>query len=293
MSTSPMSPMGGTLGLHERLDRVQRELAAQRRRTDTSTGLILVVGLIIIIGFGAFAWYGYQRIAGLVNEPKTMVDALAVTVQSQLPEMRRELVSRVRMQAPQVAAQLSEEGRRHFAQMREQFEDYAMSRIQDAMIDHKPFEDHFQTFLQQNKVQLRKAIKELDTNKRAELEPATMRELEQAMEANLGPNFSEQCRQALEALYAAKAKLDRLKVGKDLSPDEQMERRLLMIARRLRAQAENPQSIGMALPSDVKEEVIMRMYARKPGSGSAATPATATNVAPRTQAPKGTTGRRP
>ncbi len=281
MSTNPTA---STLALRERLDRIQREMIAQRRRADTSTALIVIIGLAMIIGFGWYSHYGYTQIAGLANEPRDMVRAVAVQVNDQLPEVHRRLHELIKTQAPQIAATLSERVKDRIPEAREQFEEYALSQFEGAMVDHSPFENHFATFLSQNKAEVRQAIRQLQ--KSDKLEPKMMQDLESTLEAQMGGDFRTQCRQALDALVAAKAKLDRLKSGTSLGPDEQMERAILKIARRLRAQEENPASAGMPLTSDIREEVVMRLQPRKPtppvnGAGTAGgAPTASTRPAP-------------
>lgn len=282
MSTSPMTPAGGVHGLRDRLDRVQRELASQRRRADTATTFVLILGLIIIVGGAVVSYYSYKKFNETVNEPRQLVQVMVGPVEEKLPDLRQDLLKQIKTSAPQAAADLSGKVRDELPRLRQRAESYALERMETLMVDHSPFEDQFQTFLSQNKVQLRQAFRQLE--KSDKLEPKAMQELEQSMESQLGGNFKQQCRQALDSLYAGKAKLDRLKGGKDLAPDEAMERHLLMIARRFRAERENPQRAGIAMESDIRDEAWMRAMPRKagpqapggnPGAGNQGAPPTA------------------
>jgi hypothetical protein len=259
MSTAPMSPGSSPSALRDRIERVHQELVAQKQGTDRSTALVAVVGIIVIVVSAVVYYYAYRQIGQLVNEPKTLVTATAGLVDEQLPALREQVEKQVRENAPQWAGQLSEELKKSLPNYSSQFVDYAVGQADNAFNEGTAMsDDQMKAVINKHKPQFQQLIRELKTNDM--LPESSMRTLEQALEEEMGADMSAQSKQIMDSLMSAREKMARLKAGKDLKPDEMIERNMLLVARRMRAEADDPKVEGVTMASD------QELFSKKPST---------------------------
>lgn len=249
MSTSPIGHGNSPLALRDRIERVHQDLVAQRQSADRATALVAILGIIIIVGAGAFFFYGYSKINELVNQPKTLVAFAAGSLEDQLPQFRAQVEGEVNNKAPEWAQALSDHLRRSLPDLRQRFVSYAIGQADHAFNDATALTDEqMHNVITKNKGRVREVLRQLQTQD--ELPDASMHVLEQAMEEELQTDMTAQSRQIMDALLAAREKMARLKSGKKLLPGEDLERNILLIARRMRADYEEPKNAGKPLNTD-------------------------------------------
>jgi hypothetical protein len=240
---------GHTAGsLQTRLDHLKHELAAQSRRTNFSTFLTLVIGALALSALGFYFVYGYNQFQE-VTRPEKLIDTADGMISQSLPEARKSLEDEVAKSAPVLADRLSKQALASLPQAREKLRDYSLARV-DSSIDEATLisEDQFRTFLRKNHEKLAEELKDLSTSPK--LTESKLEELVKLMEAELQTNMSAQSAELLTALRSANEKLTKLASGAQLAPQEQRERRVAMLLRRLQEQ-ENATSTGIPAPLDV------------------------------------------
>jgi hypothetical protein len=217
--------------LRARLDRLHRELAAQARRTNRSTLLTAVVAAVALVALGGYFAYGYTQIEE-VTRPEKLVDVAQLLIDENLPTARKAVEDEVVKSAPTWAEGLSKQAVAALPMAREKLRDYATERM-DASLDQATLmsEEQFREFLRRNRAELERMFKDLaDNPQRAD---ASLGELEKMLEAQLKSNMQATSGELLTALTSCNAKLKRLGAAQGLSREEQIERRVLMLARRL------------------------------------------------------------
>lgn len=254
-----MSPGSSPSALRDRIERVHQELVAQKQSTDRSTALVALVGIVVIVVAAVFYYYAYRQIGQLVNEPKTLVTATAGLVDERLPDLRKQIEEQVSQNAPEWATTLSVQLKESLPGYSSQFVDYAVGQADNAFNEGTAMsDDQMKGVINKHKPQILQLIRELKTNDM--LPESSMRILEQALEDEMGADMNAQSRQIMDSLMSAREKMARLKAGKDLKPDEMIERNLLLVARRMRAEGDDSKAEGAKLPTD------QELFSKKPST---------------------------
>lgn len=228
MSTA--SPAGASA----RLEQLRRDLTAERQRTSRSAILTGVIGLIALIALSAYFYIGHK----LINEttqPDRLVTVGMQLLDDNLPEVRRSAQEQVTTNAPIWAEGLSKQAQDTLPTGREKLEEYVMTQVEDRLKEGTVLtEERFRAFLRSNNAQLEKNLQELSQS--PELAEASMVELQQAMEKEVGADMLTQSREFRAALSGIIEKLDKYQTGLDLTPEQHNERRILLLARALQQQ---------------------------------------------------------
>jgi hypothetical protein len=220
--------------LAERLGQLQRDLEKQRRGTNMSTVITMALGVVILLVLGFYFSYGYNQFSS-VTEPEKLVLSVQTLVSDKVPELRREIEKQVNTSAPDWAQNLSKQAQDAMPKAREQLENYALNQIDTYMEKGVTLtEPKFKEFLSANRAKIEVDMKELaesDTLAEKRLDELTV-----AVEEQIGADLKAQSREMFHALVLLNEKLKRLKENVGLTPEEQKERQLLMLARRLQQQ---------------------------------------------------------
>jgi hypothetical protein len=248
MSTTqdPKATPSSPESLLERLGRLQRELALERSRVQRTSVLTIIVGVLLLAVLGGYFGVGYVWLQPLAN-----VDNLLFYAEDQLdrrlPEGRRLLENQIRENAPQWAERLSQQAYANVPYARTKLEEFALEQFESSMNEATARTDEeFRKFLHDNHDQLEKYFKELaDKPELAEIE---LQDLRRSLEAQVGADIKTGAKQLLDLLVQLNARLRRLLHEKNLSPEEDNERRLLMLARRLVLEQMDPNQVA-SLPA--------------------------------------------
>jgi len=222
--------------LKNRLETLQRELAAERQRTQRSTVFMAVVAAILLIVLGGYFYYGYTQIAN-ITRPEKVVDVAQGVIDERLPEARSSLEAQIIKSAPTWAEGLSKQAQEALPQARqratEQFLKEADRMTQEASVLS---EEHFRTFLRENRPLLDKKFQEL--SKSPDLAEESLQELQKSLETQLGGEMNADAKALSKDIASAAVNLQRLGSDEKLTPEQKVERRVWMIARRLQMDAQ-------------------------------------------------------
>jgi hypothetical protein len=238
-NTSPNSSPTPAAPLKQRLDRLQAELAAQRRSLNRSSTLTAILGLIVLGALAAYFYYGYTQIA-YAAEPEQLVSVAETLIDDNLPKARASLEKEVDKNAGKWAESLSKKARASLPDLRVKAEAYFVEQVDKSLDESAVVTDqHFRNFVKENRPLLEKAFKDLEKNPK--LADESLAELENALDKELQTDLRVQAQATFDALTQLNEKLKKLRAGKNLSAEEQTERELVMIVRRL--QLDNPGSV--------------------------------------------------
>ncbi|MGE5192702.1 MAG: hypothetical protein ACM3U2_09380, partial [Deltaproteobacteria bacterium] len=222
--------------LQSRLEQIQQELSRERRRVARATRLTAVVGLLALILLSVYFYYGYHEFA-YATEPEHVVDAAEVVIDSHLPEARRSLESQIIKSAPEWAEGLSKQAQNAIPQARQKLTDHFVEAADQATQESLIMsEDKYRGFLRDNRPMLEKKFKEL--GKDPNLAEQSLLELQVPLEAKLGTAMKVDAAALSKDIASVTRNLNNLAANKNLTPEQQVERRVWMIARRLQMEAE-------------------------------------------------------
>jgi CHASE3 domain sensor protein len=225
--TTPAS--GSAQSIKERLARLEQDLIRQRRRVDATTTLTAIVGILILVAVGGYMWYGYNRIS-IVKDPNTIVDFAAQTVDENLPQLRRNLEGEIVSSAPEWASGLSKQALGSLPAGRQQFEKLVMENLDGALAEtREKTNEQFRSYISNNKEHLKKQFEELA--KSPDLADTTFADMQADLEKDLGLDFQANAAALLKELTAANQSFKKLRDGKNLNEQQQLERRCWMLAR--------------------------------------------------------------
>ncbi len=204
----------------------QSELDQAARRTAAWTTGLLVLFVVLVIATLAL---GYAR-ARKALDPDRLVGEGEEIIVSHYPQWREELKSELTRRAPAEAHQVLKKVEAPLPQTRQRLQRYLDREVQAGLARATAVADEdFRKFVRENRDYLRQGFAELQ---RA---PSGVEPFAAGLEERLDRQFAVRLRQeagvVLQALHQLNARLEKLGKNADLTPSEQLERR---IARTLR-----------------------------------------------------------
>jgi hypothetical protein len=245
-ATTPPSPQ-------ERLDKLRRELETLRARSVRSTWATLILGTLVLSALAVYFFIGYSRITAAA-EPEMLVAAADAVVSDRLPQARQGLADEIKKAAPDLAASASKHLQGAIPDARKRLEVHALDQIDETLKESELLsQKQFTDYLRANRPALERKFRELSASDT--LAEQSLEELSLSFDAQLAPDLKAKAQESIHVLMAMNDKLARLQANKGLSPDEQVERRILMSVRRLQTEQGEPavasavQQVGTLAPS--------------------------------------------
>lgn len=193
--------------------------------------------------------YGYREISRAV-EPQALVDAATALIENQVSEVRKVAQAEIRKSAPQWASRVSQRARNSIPELRAKLETFVMTRVETRGQQAAALtEARFREFIAQNRDSLKQAYADLAQNRAgAKIEVETLR---LALDKSIGADMQARAFELLQTLHDLNRQLRDLKEGKNLDPEQQVQRRVLMVARRLQLNEADPALRAKAVSSQV------------------------------------------
>src|SRR5258708_10173397 len=110
MGPNPPSstPAASAATVKARLEQVQKELAALRRRTQWAARMTVIIGILMLGLLGAYFAIGYQQINSVLR-PDLLLNYVEQELETKLPDMRKTVENEINSNAPVWAASLSQQ----------------------------------------------------------------------------------------------------------------------------------------------------------------------------------------
>ncbi len=222
----------------QRLDTVQRELHRYQQAMRRGSWLTAAVGALALALLGGYFWYGYQRVKEAL-EPPTLIGFAENLLDDQIPQARMALEKQIQDSSTDWARRLSKEAQDAIPTARKRLEDHVMAEFDKVLAQSVVMsEEQFRSFLRENRPALEKGLREMSDG--PTMAENTLADLEAGMGAQLGANMQHESTKLLASLMALNEKLDTLSRNEKLTPEQQLERRILMLARRLQSDKVRP-----------------------------------------------------
>jgi hypothetical protein len=235
-----MSKTVAPASIDQRLERLERRMASQRTRVARRSRVTAFVALILLVVLAGYFYFGYKNFDE-VTQPKIVVQVAESFVDQNLPELRKSLQAEIVRSAPGWAEQLSSEIQSGMPKAREQLENYIVDQMDAVLHETNTMsQEQFRTFLKENRPVLEQGFKDLATSPTVAEE--TMQNVIDALDKQLAKQMQVESSDLFDTVSQMKKKLDRLASAQDLSKEQQLERRVLMLTRRLQLETVQPQS---------------------------------------------------
>ena len=253
MATVPVQTNGGsTAVLNERLHDVQRQLITERRRAARATTLVVIIGILALVMLGGYFAYGYSEIKKNTTQD-ILLNFAEGKVRDQLPVARQTVAEEIKKSAPEWARMLSQQAQENLPTARQKLEEHALEQC-DGMLKEASLmsTEQFRRFLRDNRQTLETGFKDLA--KSPKVADQTLADIEKSLDKELQTSMRGQARELLSTLSSANAKLTRLRDSSRLTAGEHMERRIIMLARRLELQQLHPELANKPVPAKAPRE---------------------------------------
>lgn len=227
--------------------RMVEELLETQRRANRLT---LAFGLVSLLALCIYFTIVHRRLSEYL-EPQAVVGIAEHLLDAQLPDARESLESKLRESAPAWAAMVSERAQDAIPELRAKIEELALERadqVAEGAIDLT--EEQLRAYVGKHRPELEEALRDLA--KSPEGAEERLEQLRKRFEDEFDADFQAQSGEALDGLKRMNEKLALLRAGRDLSSEQELERRILMLARRLQLDHLNHSS---ADASDVEAKV--------------------------------------
>jgi hypothetical protein len=200
--------------------------------------LCAILAGVVVAEVVAAALYAYYRVSTAM-EPENLADRVEVAIQENYPDVREQMIAHVKQDAPEIAAQVSQELVGAAPAGRQELEELTQRQIALGLDHATEFSaEQFRHVLRDNReefVQVFEAIEDA---------PEDAHELvlntEKDLEASLGVDLQQQARSALQVHRQLNDKLEHLaQPDVQLSPRELLERRIVRILRTIQLRESN------------------------------------------------------
>jgi hypothetical protein len=209
----------------------QQTIAALAAAQQRANRLTLIVGLLSIFVISGYFYVVYQRLSEYV-QPEAIVDIGQNMLEERWPDAREAVESHVKTSAPEWAAQLSDQAVLTLPQAREYLQNFALERTDELAVEAVALsKERIRELVRNQRALFQETFQQLA--KSPEEAQSRLEELRKHFEDQMGADFETQMKQVLHTADEMNEKLATLKAGTDLTPEQQIERRILMLARRL------------------------------------------------------------
>jgi hypothetical protein len=227
-----MSKSVAPTSLDQRLERLERRIASQRTHLARRSRVTALIALILLIVLAGYFYFGYKNFDE-VTQPQMVVQVAESFIDTNLPELRKSLQAEIVRSAPGWAEQLSGELQSGMPQAREQLENYIIDQMDAVLHETNAMsQEQFRTFLKDNRAVLEQGFKDLATSPTVAEE--TMQNVIDALDKQFAKQMQVESSDLFDTVAQMKKKLDRLAGGQNLNKEQQLERRMLMLTRRMK-----------------------------------------------------------
>jgi hypothetical protein len=220
--------------LDQRLERLERRIASQRTHLARRSRFTVLIALILLIVLAGYFYFGYKSFDE-VTRPKTLVQVAESIIDRNLPEVRKSLQDEIVRSAPGWAEQLSGEIQSGMPRAREQLENYILDQMDKVLHETNAMsQEQFRTFLKENRPLLEQGFRDLATSPTVAEE--TMQNVIDALDKQFAKQMQVESSDLFDTVSQMKRKLDRLASAQNLNSEQQLERRMLMLTRRMKSE---------------------------------------------------------
>lgn len=214
---------------NEKIEKVTRELGKLNSSINRDATVLLVIAVLLFAVFLGYFIYGYNKFKE-ISEPNLLMDVAETIVRDNITEARLQLQKEVTENADQWVQQLSDQAIDNVDDMRVELEKFVEIQIQEKIAESVELADpEFEKIMAKNNEVLRKAFQDFakDEKTMEELVAILSQEVDQRLQTNLQQDAGE----VLSMMTNLQTKLAKLRDGKDLTPEEALERQILTTAR--------------------------------------------------------------
>jgi hypothetical protein len=226
----------------DRLEAARRELQQLKAKINFSTNLTIVIAIVMMCALGGWLGYG-SYLWDQVTEPGMLVNYVGTEyIDKKIPGLSTSLAREIERSSPTWAKNLSDKMIGSMPDARIKLESFVLEQMETTIQKtHGLTEDEIRKFIKKNRSTLEKNFKELASNQ--ELPKVYMEEIELAMDDDLKVDMQAEAIEILTTLKNANKAWKNMLGNKNLSNEEQLERRVWTLARRLQLEEFEPERL--------------------------------------------------
>ena len=214
---------------------IANELATLRQRTNRSTTLTFLVGILALALLCVYFYYGYTQISTVMT-PDNLVTFAFTQLDNEVPNLTARIEKEVKEGAPQWANQLSKQVVDAIPNARKELEQHALKEAEKGLKEVNVMtDDKFRKFMKDNHPELDQMFKDLASND-PKLAEGHLKKLEAMADKEMQKDMQAQMAEFMTSVNMAHQQLKKLKEGKKLTASEEPERNVAMILRRLQSE---------------------------------------------------------
>lgn len=236
--------------LIERSEAAQNELVKLRRSFQLGSWITGIVGTVIIVVLGGYFCYGYIVISEL-KDPEPIIALVGQMADTQIPLIRARLESQVDKNATAWAQDASDRAVAFVPTLRKKLEELASEQVDKAIDQINVLgEKEFRRVLDENRDTIKQALQDLEDDK--EISDGVLLLLEEELAKELKMNVDALAGTPLVIVSVLNSSGKTLLAGENLTEEQEHERRVLMIVRRLQdVQFPNVKIKGITLSPEI------------------------------------------
>jgi hypothetical protein len=197
--------------------------------------LTALLTVVLLAELGVMAWYSYVRVSTAL-EPANVVKTAEAAVRENYPAFRRRLVAEVKKEAPAIAERVSHRLITASPELRQWLEEFTARQLEHGLDEATDLSaEEFRRFLRENHDQIEKVLARIEHA--PDEAHRLVLEMESRIRAEFGVDVQQQAHTALIIHRQLNTKLAHLTdPNAELTPREELERRILRILRTLEQQ---------------------------------------------------------
>lgn len=207
------------------VDALNAQLTKQIQAAHSRTHALQVVGIIFLAIVVAYLSWLTSKVRGTVGDPEGLAVLIKTKADSRLPDLLEKIERALNDQAPEVVKTVRETLIGEMPKLRTRLENHVGETL-DALMDKldADMDKTIDEAIRDHKKDLQPLVaKATDPTKAAELQE----EFKDIFEDIVGKRFDEHLEKFDKSMTAIERRLDRLHIGKNLTPEEQLEKELI------------------------------------------------------------------
>ena len=219
----------------QRIDKLTKEIARKRGKTNFGSTATLVIGLLAMGLLTAYFLYGYMEFQW-VTQPENLVNYGKDEFDRNLVKVRAMAEEEIKKSAPDWAREISEEVVNNMPTAREQIEETLKSMLDEQLEEgQKITAAKFQQIVQDNRKDFAEAIESMTSEGGSE---EFAEKVVPILEREVSVDMRYSAVQALGIFSDVNSRLEKLATGEGLNEIEQQMRYVLGLVKRLQAEQE-------------------------------------------------------
>ena len=243
--------MSSSNQLNDQINAAQKELKTLSDELNRRTRFTTFTGVAFLLILAGYLTYAYIWVSAEMK-PRRLANKAVDVLDASMPKVRQSLQDEIGKSIPIWAEELSRQAVAAAPTIRNSLVNYSLKGTQAGVNELSTVsEAEFRKMLQDNRAEVETAFEQLAKNDNSE-EVATA--IEQVFEAAFSKTLDAEAHNLLQILFGLNMHIQRLENNEDLSEVAQLERRVVMLLKRMESEYSDPEILRSKLPAALNLE---------------------------------------